>query len=453
MGTVSFLRDRLVNLMTGQGTTNDSRTYGFHTLQRLSPQQIEASYRSSWLMRNAVDIPAYDQTRAWRDWQADNAQIELIEAEERRLQLRQKVRAAIINGRLGGGALVFGLGDDPSQPLPPKIGLGALKFVHVASRYRLSLGQIRMDPADEWFGEPEYFTLNGSQGTPARIHPSRVVAFKGLSVPDMATTMQEDYYWGDPVAQAIQEAVNNAELAQGGFASLIDKARVGVVKIPGLMANAATAEYEQRFLERLRLANLGSSNHQMTAIDAEEDWIQFQVTWSGIPDVIKTYLAVVAGATGIPATRLLGKAPDGMNATGEGDIRNFETMIAGQQENELRPLLERVDAVMLPSLGITDPNVGFAFAPLSVLSEKDRADIMYTKAQATQIYANSGLIPTIALEKGVVNQLVEDEVYPGLDGALAELSEEERYPSLSADPEPNVADPNENSGDTPPNQS
>jgi hypothetical protein len=78
---------------------------------------------------------------------------------------------------------------------------------------------------------------------------------------------------------------------------------------------------------------------------------------------------------------------------------------------------------------------------------------MYTKAQATQIYANSGLIPTIALEKGVVNQLVEDEVYPGLDGALAELSEEERYPSLSADPEPNVADPNENSGDTPPNQS
>jgi phage-related protein (TIGR01555 family) len=110
MGAVSYLRDRLANIMTGAGTSNDARSHNFHVLNRLTYQQIEASYRSSWLMRNAVDIPPYDMTRAWRDWQADDDQIEIIEAEERRLGLREKVRKALILGRLGGGALILGPG-------------------------------------------------------------------------------------------------------------------------------------------------------------------------------------------------------------------------------------------------------------------------------------------------------------------------------------------------------
>jgi uncharacterized protein len=446
MGAVTFLRDRLSNLMTGAGTSNDARSYRFHVLNRLTYQQIEASYRSSWLMRNAVDIPAYDMTRAWRDWQADGPQIEAIEAEEKRLGLREKVRKALVLGRLGGGAIILGLDGDPMQPLPTTIATGALKYLHVVSRYRLSIGQVITDPASPWFGEPEYFQLNTGGGATTRVHPSRVVPFKGLQVPDMGVAALDEWYWGDPIAQSIQDAVKDAESATGGFASLIDKARQGIVKMPGLMQNAATAEYEARFMERLRLANLGASTHQLMILDADEEFTQLQVTWAGMPDVIKTYLSVVAGATQIPATRLLGKAPDGMNATGEGDERNYHTMISGKQENELRPLLERIDTVMLAGIGIADPDVNFAFAPLSVLGEKEKADIAKIKAEAIHIYATDNLVPTIALEKGVQNMLIEDELLPGLDGALAELSEDERFPSLSApDPldDPAASDPSQ----------
>ncbi|WP_420139806.1 anti-CBASS protein Acb1 family protein [Sphingomonas sp.] len=432
MGQVIRFVDRLVNLMTGAGTSNDANRYNFHTLNRLTQQQIEASYRSSWLMRNAVDIPAYDMTRAWRDWQAEDAQIEKLEAEERRLGLREKVRRALILGRLGGGALILSLGDDASRALPSKVPTGALKFVHVMSRHQLTLGDIIRDPAAPFFGEPAYFEIASANGS-FRIHPSRVIAFKGLQVPDMGMAQQDEAYWGDPVAQAISEAVSNADLAQSGFASLISKARLDIIKMPDLMQNAATAEYEKRFMERMRLANMGASTHQALIIDSLEDWQQRQVNWAGMPDIIKTYLSIVAGATGIPATRLLGKAPDGMNATGEGDERNYNTMVSGRQENELRPLLERLDAVMLPSLGISDPNAVFSFAPLSVLSEKELADIGKTKAETTQIYASTGLLPDRALSKGVQNQLVEDGLYPGLDGALAEIPKDERFPSLSAD--------------------
>ena len=433
MGAILQFRDRLVNLMTGAGTSNDARAFGFYALQRMTPQQIEASYRSSWLMRNAVDIPAYDMTRAWRDWQADGKQIEAIEAEERRLGLREKVRRALILARLGGGALILGTGDEPSNPLPSTVLIGSLAYIHVVSRHQLTLGAEVRDPASPFFGQPAYFEMQNANAGGAKIHPSRVIAFRGQQVPDLGTAQFEDWFWGDPIAQSISEAVANADLAQSGFASLITKARLDIIKMPGLMQQAATAEYEKRFMERMRLAGLGASTHQALVIDAEEDWQQWQVNWAGMPEIIKTYLAIVAGATGIPATRLLGKSPDGMNATGEGDERNYNTMVSGKQENELRPLLERIDALMLPSIGITDPDVGYDFAPLSVLSEKERADIAKTKAETTQIYAGTGLVPEIALEKGVQNQLIEDGTYPGLDGALAELPEDERFPSNEDD--------------------
>ena len=56
------------------------------------------------MLSTGVDIPALDATRRWRAWQADKAQIEKIEAEEVRLDLRAKVKQAMTRARLFGGA-------------------------------------------------------------------------------------------------------------------------------------------------------------------------------------------------------------------------------------------------------------------------------------------------------------------------------------------------------------
>jgi len=443
MGAIVRLADRLVNLMSGAGTTADKRTFARYAVSYLDQQQIEASYRGSWLMRKAIDLPPYDMTRAGRDWKAKADQIEKLEAEERRLQLWDKLRRGLVLGRLGGGALILGINQGrPEEPLDTtRIRAGDLKFAYLTSRWRLALGLPITDPASPWFGQPSYFEMTPEGQVPVRVHPSRVIAFRGQQVPDMQTTDWNTLFWGDPVAQSILDAIQNADAAQNGFATLIDEAKLDIIKMPDLMQNAATAEYEQRFMERLRLANMGKSTHRALVIDAAEEWNQRQINWAGMPDVIAAYVQIVAGAADIPATRLLGKSPDGMNATGEGDENNYRTMIAGRQAADLKPLIDQIDDVLIPSvLGTRDPNVSWEFAPLSVMSEADAADVALKKAQATQVYVNSGLVPTIALEKGVQNQLVEDGTYPGLDGALAELSDEERFPSLSA-PDPNEPDP------------
>src|SRR5690606_27695965 len=103
------------------------------------------AYRGAWLPRKIVDIPAFDSVRAWRDWQADGKDIEPIEAEENRLNVRGKVFEARIKARLWGGAAIhIGTGEeDLGKPLDLEgIKKGGIKYLTVLTRRQLSAGEI-----------------------------------------------------------------------------------------------------------------------------------------------------------------------------------------------------------------------------------------------------------------------------------------------------------------------
>jgi len=422
MGLITTLRDGFANIMTGTGTSVDKRAYGGFVHAPMSPQQIEAAYRGSWLMRKAIKRPAKDMTREWRDWQAEKREITFLEAAERKLGLRDKIRRALILGRLGGGAIIIGAPQgNPLLPLNLKaIGEGGLRYLHVVSRWQLTLGPMITDPENDLCGQPEYFELHGS-GAREKIHPSRVLAFRGEQVPEMGVGRFDDTFWGDSLVQVIHSAVLNAEAAQSNISSLIDEAKIDVVKVKDLMANAGSKEYETAFMRRIELAQAGKSVHRALILDSEEDWQQKQITWNGIPDVLRTYLAIVAGAADIPATILLGKSPDGMNATGDADFRAYYDQIRSDQDNDLRPLIERLDEVLIRStFGRPLADVGFTFAPLWQLDEKEAGEVENKFADTVTKLVNSGTVPVDALSKAVQNRMVESGQWPGLDGALDE---------------------------------
>lgn len=434
---VRQLYDGLANALTGAGTTADKRAHAFYAMRLLTPQQIDAAYRSSWLMRKVVDRPANDMTRAWRDWQLEGGDITGIEAEEKRLGLRDKVRRALILGRLGGGALILGVpGADAMLPINPRqAGKGSLRYLHVVSRFQLTLGEIVTDPESELFGQPAYFEMNSTAGG-VKLHPSRVIPFKGLPVPDMGVAQQQDWFWGDSVIQAIDDAVKNADAAQSGIASLIEEAKVDSFRMKGLNDLVASQEGEDRVIRRLDIMQAAKSIHRAVILDSEDEWNQRQITWTGMPDVLRTFLSIVAGAADIPATILLGKSPDGMNATGDADFRAYYDSIGSKQENELRPLIERIDDVLVPSaLGSSPADLTFTWAPLWQMDEVQAATVMKTKAEAVKIYVDSGLFPDQALSESVGNMLTEDGSLPGFDAALdaaPDMSEGGTEPPVAA---------------------
>jgi len=415
--------DSLVNFMTGAGTGVDQRTAAFWHTKVTDPAQVQAAYRNSWLHRKIVDLPAQDMTRERRDWQADKDVIAKIEQAERDFGLWAKVELALQLGRLGGGAIILGVAQgQPKDELKPEtIGKGQLRYIHTVSRHKLTLGPEVLDLESPLFGGPEYFRLTSGSGAMADIHPSRVIVFKGAPVPPDNIATFEDRFWGDPIYRAVDDAVKNATSAQNGFASLIDKARVRRVGIPNLNQNLQQdPKYGDFLQQRWTLAGVGESTHRTFVHDAAEEVEDTQVSWSGMPEYSAHTLAVVAGASDIPATRLLGKSPDGMNATGDSDMQNYHSMIASKQESMLRPQLDRIDGPMLRSAGIETDGLWYEFSPLSELTETQKVDVAYKKAQTIKLYADMGMNIDALLE-AAENGIIEDgTILPGFEAALEE---------------------------------
>jgi phage-related protein (TIGR01555 family) len=431
MGVVSYISDRLTNIMSGKGTTADRRVWERYSFVPTDPAQAEAAYRSSWLVRKIVDVPPLDMTRAWRDWQTEAQNIEKLEAEEKRHQLKAKCKRALILSRLfGGSALFLGTNDsDPSQPLnPASVKQGGLTYVHVFSPFQLTLGEQILDPADPWFGKPTYYEINTNQkGARAKIHPSRMIEFIGQKMPEGAFygsgSMAGAWFWGDPIMTSIGQAVQTADLAQDGFAALIDEAKIDILKIPDLVARASTPEYEAQMTRRLQAAAQGKSTWRALMVDASEDWQQRQITWSGIPEIMDAYLLIVAGAADIPMTRLLGQSPRGLQSTGDGEERDYRSMISARQDELLTPALDRIDQLLIPSaLGSTPSDIYWEYGPLTEENEKDAATIELQLSQALKGYSDMALFPETALSAIAKNRIVESGRWPGSEKAFEETA-------------------------------
>jgi phage-related protein (TIGR01555 family) len=421
--------------------------------------QLEAAYRSDWIARKVIDIPAQDSTRAWRRWEADSADIEQIEDLEKNFMLQKKMQHALKLARLyGGAALIIGADQGtPDQPLiVENIKKGQLKFIHAVSRWDLAAGPMISDILSPYYGEPEYYQRNAADasglGSMQKIHPSRVVRLVGAELPDRQRTQE---IWGDSILQIVNDAVTAASTVSTSIATLISEAKIDIIKIPKLTEILSTKSGEQKLSQRFSAANVQKSIINTLLLDAEEEWQRIQVAFAGMPDTLQMYLLIASGAADIPATRLLGQSPAGMNATGDSDTRNYYDRLHSEQNTTLTPALTPLDEVMIRSaLGARDPSIFYIWNSLWQLDEQQRTTMVQQKAASFQIDVNTGLFPDEVLRDARINQLIEDGTYPGLEqiieefeaaqGPLEEFMNQQKEAALvSSVPDPNApADPN-----------
>ncbi|KSV95390.1 hypothetical protein N184_00140 [Sinorhizobium sp. GL28] len=433
---IAFVRDSLTNMVANIGTSRDKAASTFYSMPMLSDEELLNAYRGAWLPRKIVDIPAFDSVRAWRDWQAKKAQIELIEAEEKRLNVKGKILEAKIKARLwGGAAVVIGTGDQNlTEPLDvEQVGKAGLKYLTVISRRNLTAGEIDRDPASEWYGKPKVYQIKSTDGVQVDIHPSRLVVFNGATQPDEEIVTTTYAGWGDSVLLSVVEAIKQADGTAANIASLVFEAKVNVIRIPDFMQNVGDERYRQKILERYTLAATAKGINGDLLLDKEEEFEQKTANFATLPDVLMSFMQLVSGAADIPATRLLGQSPAGMNATGESDLRNYYDRLQAMQSVEMTPAMARLDECIIRSaLGSRDPDIYYEWAPLWGMSEKEKADVFKTKADAARALAGTSTSPALmsidALSDALVNTFIEDGSLPGLDAAIEEhgtLSEQE----------------------------
>lgn len=421
-----FVGDSLTNLVSRMGTERDKASSSFYGLPLLDDAQLLNSYRGAWLPRKIVDIPAFDSVRAWRDWQADGDQIEKIEAEEKRLNLRGKVLEARVKARLWGGAAIhIGTGDSNlAEPLDlNRVRLAGIRHLTVLSRRQLSIGEIERDVESEFYGRPKVYNLTAGDKAMVAIHPSRLVIFTGNAHPDVDLAGGAEYGWGDSVLLSVMDAIKQADGTSANIASLVFEAKIDIIRVPDFMQNLGSADYRARLLDRYTLANTAKGINGTLILDKEEEYETKTTSFSTLPDVLDRFLQIVSGAADIPATRLLGQSPAGMNATGTSDMKNYHDRLSSMQELEMTPAMYRLDECIIRSaLGARDPAIHYRWTPLEQMSERERVEIFEKKVNAVRTLAGKGqelpLIPIEALSDAIVNAIIEDNSLPGLEAAI-----------------------------------
>lgn len=435
MGDVVTLQDGLANALSGLNSERDKAAHSYYAEPTIDPLELINAYRGSWMARKIVDIPALDSCRNWRSWQASQKQIELIEAEEKRLNVRGKVLEARKKARLFGGAAVYAdFGDDASLPLDlTLVQKDRIRFLTVFTPRQLVPGEIDTDPMSEFFGFPKEFTIAGGAAGQARIHPSRLTIFVGAELPDRDITASS-FGWGDSVLVSVMAAVKQAESASANINSLIYEANVDVVSIEGLAEILKAPGGEDKVRDLLKMNLDAKSNLRALVLDAKNTYARKAVSFASLADLMDRFDQHAAGAADIPMTRFMGMSPGGMNSTGESDLRNYYDRVTAGQTLEMAPAMMRLDEALIRSAtGARDAAIHYEWNPLWQLGETEKATIFKTKADAARTIAGNGgtsepLMPLEALSDALVNELVEDGALAGLEGAIEEygkLSEQE----------------------------
>ncbi|MEJ7933504.1 DUF1073 domain-containing protein [Sphingobium sp. AN558] len=389
-----------------------------------------AAYMSSGMMRKVIAIPAEDRVREWRDWQAEAKAITAIEAEEKRLGLIGKVQEAETLRGIGGGALIIvTAGNHADELRPEQVAPGGIVAINVVSRWQITGKDWIRDLASPRYGEPSMWQMNGGEAHAQMIHPSRVICFRGPRLPAGHAVSEEEAFWGDSRLLRVYTEVTRSDETQAWFAALVRKAKLLRIGIPDL-----TDLDPEQLNARVALIATGESSLNATVYRSSpsadvggEKIDDYQVTWAGIPAMMDAFDQRVSAVSDIPFTRLMGRSPAGMNATGQHDMDNHNRAIVSGQKLEVGPCLEQLDPFLLHSAGVNPDDVTWRFAPLSTPSEKEEADTFFATMQAVEKLQATGAIPDEAFAKGLQNLMSEREYMPGLDQALAEIPEAERY--------------------------
>jgi hypothetical protein len=438
--------DSFSNLITGLGVLGvDKNESTYWVFKPLDLNELEAAYRCDWLARKIIEIPAYDCTRAWRQWFGTKEQITALEETERTFGIQRKMLSALEKSRLyGGAAMVLGVdkGTFQEELNLDEVKRGDLKFIHVVSRHMIAAGPRVLEITSPWFGEPTYYTRSNSvtvdppggvqpvgeptmgqrPGDMLYIHPSRVVRLVGHEYPDMERSQDA---WGDSVLMPVQDAVKRAGIVQSALTTIIHESKLDVIKVPGLTAKMQTDVGTQAVLQRFAQANLGKSVVKALLIDREEEWERSHLTLSGWDGLMNAFFLVCCAAADIPATRFMGREPSGMNSTGDSDTRNYYDRLAADQVVKYTPALQRLDEVMIRhTFGSRDPDITYKWNPLYQLSDTDKADAELKAAQAFKIDVDSGIISPHVLQAGRQGHLVTSGwLYPGIQTAISDEAE------------------------------
>jgi len=396
--------DAWVNTRSGFGSQADPVLFSkyLRTRLRMTREDAEALYENDWLTGRVVDQPARDATREWISYQHtdDPDKAEALRKLDDDLGTRGLFEECKRTARLHGGCLmVIGAWDgrSPEQPLDIT-RVTEILYINIVDRWFSYPEVFYDDPDDRQFGKPKIYRIHRvSQGGVApgaiyHVHESRCIRFEGDWLPVYGRI--RNWGWGASVVQKIFDALRNWGMSQQAAASIVPSFVTIAFQIGNLKELIQANDWDTI---KLRLnefaAQLASQNIAFHGPDESIQKLGSPI--SGLPELMKVFMDVVAGAVNIPKSILFQAESGSLGGSAAGEDRdNYFNYIAAEQRNDLAPKIRRFHNIVGMTIGLEPDEVNFTFNPLSQLTPTQKADIYFKTAQADNLYIQSGVVDT-----------------------------------------------------------
>ncbi|QEE26379.1 DUF1073 domain-containing protein [Rhodanobacter glycinis] len=467
-GAKRFTADSFQNFeaRVGIGTNNQSAggSYGFDFISR-NRVQMEAMYRSSWIVGAVVDGVAEDMTRAGitvtSDLSPDDQQE--IDGAIERMQIWDALCDDIKWSRLYGGSLAVMLIDGQRTETPlniDSIGEGQFKGLLVLDRWLVqpTLQDLVTEMGPD-MGKPRFYDVVADSMAlkNQRIHYSRVLRIDGVDLPYWQRISEN--LWGQSVIERLFDRLLAFDSTTQGVAQLVYKAHLRTLKIEKLREIIALGGPAfEAVVKQVDMIRRFQSNEGLTLLDASDDFQVDQTTFAGLDDVILQMGQQISGAAEIPLTRLFGQSPVGLSSTGDGEMKQYHESINTKQERRLRmPITRLMEVIARSVLGKPMPKGwSFTFNSLQRMSEPEKAAVTTATTTAVLDAFDSGVIDqAMALKElkqssdttGVFTNITDDMITEA-ENAPPPMNEGNPDADDNAGPgEKSRTDPSKESGD------
>lgn len=364
---------------------------------------INSLYRSHWIVKRIINtIPADMMKNGYKIIsQIPPDAIDKISREERKTCTTARIMEGLQLGRLYGGAgaliLLRGQEDELDQSLRlDEIMPGDYKGLLVLDRWTGISPENTLigDMDDSDFGMPDFYDITCDLYPKGiRVHHSRILRFIGQPLPYYEK--QAENYWGASELEHVIDELKKRDNVSWNIAMLTFLANLRVMKMEGMSQVLATgSEQAQRDLyNTIQGMNAMMNNNSIQILGENDSFETHQYTFGGIADTYDRFMMDVAGAAETPVTKLFGRSPAGMNATGESDMQNYYDTIEEKQESVLRPIYDKLLPIMaMSALGSVPDDLDFEFNAVRRPDEDEMSDLASKNTDSVTKAFQAGLI-------------------------------------------------------------
>lgn len=331
--------------------------------------------------------------------------------------------------RLFGGALVVSLfendGDGDLEKEPGKGDKVVGYRVYTPGRIMITDSSIQNETSSRWFGKVEVFPVQNRNGSTTNVHASRCHLFKGIKVPDVLDSDIHSYIFGASEVDSANIGLKKLPGAFGAISNMLQENGLSIFGIDGLASMLATEGGIDKVRERMNTVKLGMSSMHAVFQDKNDTFDMKSHSMSDVPESVKMIMAYASALTGIPVSILFGNMVSGLSSTNEGDIRQYNDMVAQWRTACLyAPMVEMLTEYMTRNEGRKGPQA-FQWGSLDESTESEKADLFEKKVNSCKtLYEMGAMTPKEARENLIVN------------GGTSEISVKSAEPPKEAQPQP-----------------